>query len=199
MAQWLDTCFLPFDNAVLGAVHALQQSPADGVLMPLARLLDFLGSGGWALIALGVILLLVRRTRPFGAGVLIALLLGFLCTNAVLKPLVDRPRPYADESSVRYQWWQEAGGETESDASFPSGHVTATAAAMSALFFLGRKRRLWPCLLLALAMALSRLYLVVHYPTDVLAGLAIGLAAGAAAAALVRRVPIGSTSAKEDS
>ncbi len=187
-AQWLDTAFAGFDTALLGAVHTVQQSAADVVLGPLARLLDFLGQGGIVLILLGLGLLAVRRWRRFGAAVLLALALGALCTNVLLKPLVARERPYADPGSQLAQWWEEAGGETESDKSFPSGHATATAAAMAALFFLGPRRRLWPCWLAVLAMALSRLYLMVHYPTDVLAGVLIGAAAGWTAAAVVRRL-----------
>ena len=186
-ALWLDTALGGFDRAILGAVHAVQQTAADVVLSPLANLLALLGKGGIALILMGLVLLCIPKTRRCGAAVLLALAIGALCTNVILKPLVARPRPYADETSVVYQWWQEAGGATESDASFPSGHSTAATAAMAALFFLGPRKKYWPCLLFALAMALSRLYLVVHYPTDVLAGVLIGLGAGYLAARLVRR------------
>ena len=186
-ALWLDTALWGFDRAILGAVHAVQQSPADAVLMPLANLLALLGKGGIALILLGLLLLCIPKTRRSGAAVLLALAIGALCTNVIVKPLVARARPYADETRVIYEWWQESGGATESDKSFPSGHATAATAAMAALFFLGPKKKRWPCLLFALAMALSRLYLVVHYPTDVLAGVGIGLGAGYLAAWLVRR------------
>lgn len=185
---WLDETFSGLDQAVLGAFHAVQQSPLGAVLDPLAVLFAWLGKGGIALILLGLVLLALRPTRKLGLGVLLALAIGALCTNVLLKPLVQRPRPYADEGRILYQWWLEAGAHLESDASFPSGHSTAAAAAMTALFFLGDRRKTWPCLLFALAMGLSRLYLAVHYPTDVLAGLAVGFAAGALAAALVRRL-----------
>lgn len=186
-ALWLDQTFAVPDQAILGAVHTLQQSPLGVVLDPLAVLLALLGKGGIALILLGLVLLACRPTRRLGLGVLLALAIGALCTNLLLKPLVDRPRPYADAGRILHQWWLEAGAHLESDASFPSGHSTAAMAAMAALFFLGRRRRTWLCLLFALAMGLSRLYLVVHYPTDVLAGLLIGFGAGYLAARLVRR------------
>ena len=188
---WLVETFAAFDHAVLGAVHTLQQSPAGVVLDPLARLLGALGAGGVGLILLGLVLLALRPTRRVGLAVLLALALGALVTNVLLKPLVSRPRPYADAADILHQWWLEAGAATESDASFPSGHTTATAAAMAGIFFSLRSRRRWLVWLAVAAMGWSRLALVVHYPTDVAAGALIGLAAGSAAAALARRISRG--------
>jgi len=188
-ALWLDSACSGFDYAILDAVHRLQQSGADAVLGPLSRFFSLLGRGGAALILLGLLLLAFRRTRRCGAAVLLALAAGAFLTNVLLKPLVARPRPYADTAGALYRWWREAGASFERDLSFPSGHATAAMAAMSALFFLERraKRARWLYLFPALVMGFSRLYLVVHYPTDVLAGLLTGLLAGAFAAAVFRK------------
>jgi len=187
-ALWLDSACSGFDYTILDAVHRLQQSGADAVLGPLARFFSLLGRGGAALILLGLFLLAFRRTRRYGAAVLLSLAAGALLTNVFCKPLVARPRPYADTASVLYRWWREAGASFERDLSFPSGHTTAVTAAMSALFFLERraKRARWLYLLPALVMGFTRLYLVVHYPTDVLAGFLAGLLSGAFAAAVCR-------------
>ena len=185
--MWLDEVFSSFDQAILGAIHGLQQSWAGTILDPLARLLAALGAGGIGLILLGLVLLALRPTRRLGAGVLLALALGALVTNVVLKPLVERARPYADETWLLHQWWLEAGAMIESDASFPSGHTTAAMAATAALFVLLKRPWRWWLWLFPVLMGLSRLYLVVHYPTDVLAGALVGLAAGYAAAWIVRR------------
>lgn len=187
-ALWLDSTFQTFDTAVLGAVHALQQSGADAVLGPLARGLDLFGKAGLGLIALGLVLAAMPRLRHYGVAVLLALAIGAIFTNVVLKPLVSRERPYADETRIIHQWWQEAGSEMESDHSFPSGHTTAAMAAMTALFLLN-KRRLWPCLIGAALMGLSRLYLVVHYPTDVIAGWLIGFLAAFLAVWILHQIP----------
>lgn len=187
MAAWLDTAFASFDYAVLHAVRQVRQTGADTILRPVCRALDWLGTGGLGLILLGIALLCFRRTRRCGAAVLLALAIGAVCTNLILKPLVARPRPYDDLTGAFYQWWLTAGAELESDRSFPSGHTTAAAAAMAAVFWMGRKRYSWTALLFALAMGFSRLYLVVHYPTDVLAGALVGFGAGTLAAWLVRR------------
>ena len=187
-ALWLDRAMASFDQGILAAVHTLHESAADAVLSPLSHLLALLGKGGIFLILLGLGLLVAKGTRRYGVGILLALAIGALCTNVLIKPLVARARPYADPSSPLYQWWQAAGAATESDPSFPSGHSTAAMAAMTALFFLGNRRRSWTAFLFAAAMAFSRLYLVVHYPTDVLAGLFIGFAAGALGAWLTGRI-----------
>ena len=103
-AQWLDTACAGFDQAILGAVHAVQQSNADAVLGPLARLFDLLGEGGIALILMGLLLLAFPRTRRAGEAVLLALALGALCTNLLLKPLVARPRPFDGAADIIRQW-----------------------------------------------------------------------------------------------
>lgn len=186
-ALWLESALGGFDPAILQGIHTIQQSPADVILGPLSRLLALLGKRGVVPILLGVVLLLRQKTRRCGIGVLLALGFGALCTNVLLKPLVARPRPYDQMGTELYQWWLEAGASTESDLSFPSGHVTAAMAAMTAIFFLGGPaRHTWPVFLFAGAMAFSRMYLMVHYPTDVLAGLLVGLGAGILATWLVR-------------
>lgn len=187
-ALWLDTACTGLDYGVLGAVHQVQQSGADAVLGPLARFLALVGRGGVGLLLLGVVLLLWRRTRKLGFGVLLSMLLGALLVNGLLKPWIARARPYADPLRALHRWWVEAGASPESDASFPSGHATAAMAAMTAIFWLGNRRRSWAAFLFAAAMGLSRLYLVVHYPTDVLAGLLAGFLAGTLGAYLTRRL-----------
>ena len=108
-AAWLDTALAAFDQSLLQAVHQIQQSGADLLLGPLARLMALLGKGGAALILLGLALLCRKRTRRYGAGILLALALGALCTNVLLKPLVARPRPYADPAGLPYRCgWRPA-------------------------------------------------------------------------------------------
>ena len=65
-ALWLDSACAGFDQAILGAIHQVQQSGADVILDPLARLLALLGKGGIFLILLGLVLLACRSTRRRG-------------------------------------------------------------------------------------------------------------------------------------
>ena len=110
----------------------------------------------------------------------LALVLDLVCCNLILKPLVDRVRPFAVNTAV------ELLTAPPLDASFPSGHTAASFAAVFALKASGS--RLWkPALVLAAAIAFSRLYLYVHWPSDVLFGAVLGAALGYAGAWLARR------------
>lgn len=133
-----------------------------------------LGNGGIFWIALSVLLLFFPKYRKAGLSMGIALLIGLLVCNATLKPLVGRIRPYA------YQLTHF--GKTipllvaaPSDYSFPSGHTIASFEAAAALTLHHRKPGI-PALILAALISFSRLYLYVHYPTDVLASVVLGTA-----------------------
>ena len=140
--------------------------------------LTLLGSGGslWAVTA--VILLLIPKTRRTGMIMVVSLVLDVLLCNIILKPLVARPRPFQVNTAVTLLVRAPGG------YSFPSGHSAVAFAGTGALIF--GKSRLWPpYLVAAVLVAFSRLYLYVHYPTDVLSGAALGLLCGFIASRLV--------------
>lgn len=173
IAAWLNTSCAGLDAAVTEAVAGLYDM-AGGFFTPFAHFMDLMGKGGAILIALSLALILFPKTRRVGTVMLIALGIGALLTNVVFKPLVYRPRPYTFEGSVYHQLWSLVGQHTESDFSFPSGHTTAATAAMLGLFLSTNKKKSWIALIFALAMGLSRIYLGVHYFTDVLGGFIAG-------------------------
>ena len=188
IAAWLNSSCAGMDAAVTAAVHRLY-GLAGGFFTPRAEIFDILGKGGAILIALSLALILFPRTRRVGTTMLLALGIGALITNLALKPIVCRPRPYTLEGSIFQQVWQLTGGHTESDFSFPSGHTTAATGAMVAVFLSCPRRKSWPALLFALCMGVSRIYLGVHFFTDVLGGLVAGVIGGVAAYYIARVIP----------
>ena len=131
-------------------------------------------------IILAVILLLIRGQRKYGASVACGLILVLVSCNIILKPLIGRIRPFAVNGLV------ELLIAAPTDASFPSGHTAASSAAVFALKTAGSP--LWkPALAVALVIAFSRLYLYVHWPSDVLGGALLGAAVGWAGAKIVEK------------
>ncbi len=176
-AMWLNTAFAGFDQAVTAGVHQLYDA-AGWFFSPFLELISLMGKGGIFLILLSLCLIVSKRTRRFGTAMLLGVTIGALFTNLFIKVVIARPRPYADENGFFYPLWQMMGAHTESDKSFPSGHTTAAFATMVPVFLLGKKRISWTALIFAFLMGLSRIYLVVHYPSDVLGGLIVGTIAG---------------------
>ena len=159
---------LAFEFSILDWIQANLRTPVADLLMPA---ITALGDNGLIWIGLAGVLLLLPKYRRAGAAVLTGLLLEVLCCNLLLKPLVARVRPCGINTAVQLLIARPE------DFSFPSGHTGASFAAVSALFASGNK--LWiPALLLAALIAFSRLYLYVHYPTDILAGIVIGVMSG---------------------
>ena len=110
----------------------------------------------------------------------LALVLDLVCCNLLLKPLIGRVRPFAVNPAV------ELLVSPPLDASFPSGHTAASFAAVFALR--GSGSPLWkPALAVAVVIAFSRLYLYVHWPTDVLGGALLGAFLGWAAGEIAKK------------
>lgn len=135
----------------------------DTVLVPITH---FAEKGiGWIIVA--VVLLCFKKTRKIGITVGLALILGLIFGNGLLKNVVARIRPYDLNPTVALLV------EPLSDFSFPSGHTLASFEAAVVLLIKNKKMGI-PAIILATLIALSRLYLYVHYPTDVLAGMLLG-------------------------
>lgn len=138
-----------------------------------------LGDAGALWILLVVVLLLVPRTRKSGLIVAGALLMDALLCNVLLKPIIARIRPFDVNTAIQLLVNRPV------DYSFPSGHTAASFASVAGLFMAGEKRLWKPALVLAVLIAFSRLYLYVHYPTDVLGGMLLGCLSGYAGCRII--------------
>ena len=165
-----------FDLPILNWIQAHLQSTVLDFIMPY---ITILGDAGIFWIACAVILMFIPEHRKAGFSMGIALIFGVVVCNMILKPLVGRIRPYNYNLEVLKLQWQDflVHGkllvETPHDFSFPSGHTIASFEASVALYK-NNKRLGIPALILASLISFSRMYLYVHYPTDVIASVILG-------------------------
>ena len=190
IANWINEAFFGFDYAILQFCHTLAEA-ADGIFGPIMEFLAFIGDNGYFSFALAFILLLFPKTRKCGVCMILAVGVGALFTNVAIKNIVARPRPYASGVEAFNEWWQFAGAHLESEFSFPSGHTTAAVAPMLAICLCFFKKHKWiiaPSAFYAILMGFSRNYLVVHYPSDVLAAFIVGSVAAVIAFFLTKLI-----------
>ena len=174
VAEWLNTSFSGFDHAILSVLHELALL-TNGNLNWLFKFISLFAEKGIFLILFSIFLMLFKKTRKFGICMFGAIGAGAILTNFILKDMVARPRPYMSGILEYKDWWQYAGMVTESDFSFPSGHTTAMTAAMMSLVFMAKTKKKYWCIVFIFLMGVSRNYLMVHYPTDVIGGMISGL------------------------
>ena len=160
----------------------IQEYLRNDILDPVVIFITRMGDHGTFWIALLVILLCIPKTRKAAFIGAMTLILTFIITNRCLKPLVGRTRPYeVIEGLTRLI-------EKQSDRSFPSGHTANSMAVGVSLWLVSRKYELlgdkklyfpkaagWGVLILSILIGLSRLYVGVHYPTDVLGGALVAI------------------------
>ena len=162
-----------FDLPILDWIAANLWCPFLDAVMPVITLL---GDAGIFWIAIAVALLFFPKTRKVGLGMGAALILGLLVCNVTLKPLVARIRPY-DYQLEHFGVTIKLLIEAQHDFSFPSGHTIASFEAATVLLIHSKKAGI-PAMVLACLIAFSRLYLYVHYPTDVIASVILGIGFG---------------------
>ena len=170
MLAILDQLAVSFDLPILDWIQANLKNGFLDAVMPI---ITMFGDGGIFWIACAVILLCIPKTRKTGLGMGIALVLGLIVCNITLKPQVQRIRPY-DFQQEYFQVTIQLLTEQMHDYSFPSGHTIASFEAATVLL-INDKRLGIPAMILAVLIAFSRLYLYVHYPTDVIFSIVAGI------------------------
>ena len=147
----------------------IQQNTRQEFLTPIFKAISLLGNSGAIWLIISLVLLLFKKTRVIGIMCIVALVLSILIDNILLKHLVERARPFDDLTNITSLI------QKPTDYSFPSGHTGSSFACAGVLYKKLPKKFGIPAIVLALLIGFSRLYLGVHYPSDVLAGMAIGI------------------------
>ncbi len=169
------------DSAILLWIQETLRVP---FLNPVMIFITHLGDAGAFWLALSVVFLLIRKTRKMGLACLISLLVMVVINDLILKNAVARIRPYEAIEGL------ERLIEAQVDYSFPSGHTASSfACAFVILRMATKKTAAALSVVLAVLIAFSRLYVGVHYPTDVLAGIVLGILFGIAGCRIAARVP----------
>ena len=179
---FLNSCAVSFDLPILDWIQSTMQSAFMDKFMPFITLF---GEAGIFWMVLSALFVLFPKTRKMGLGMAFAMVMGLIVCNMTLKPLIARPRPY-DFQMTQFGRVIPLLIEAQHDFSFPSGHTLASFEAATVLAIHSKKAGI-PALILASLIAFSRLYLYVHYPTDVLFSVAMGIGFGFLGAFLVKK------------
>lgn len=162
--------YFPWEETVM----FLFQDVRNEVLDWIAPKVSFLGNSGWFFMVLTLMaLIFIKSDKRIGVNMFLSLLISALLVNVILKPLVNRARPCDIWDTV------DLIVNRPYDSSFPSGHTNASFATAVAVLTRNKKWGI-PLVVLATLIALSRIYLFMHFPTDVLVGAIIGTCCGIA-------------------
>lgn len=156
------------DDFILNFVQANIRNP---IMDSIMKFTTFLGNGGLIWILIALVLIFTKKYRKYGYAVIISLLMCSLVGDGILKHMVGRIRPYKLNESIKLLISPPKG------FSFPSGHTMSSFAA-AMVIFKAKKRFGIVAFITAVLIGFSRLYLYVHYPSDVFIGAILGLTIG---------------------
>ena len=159
------------NNFEIGILDWIQNVLANPFLDTFFKTITKLGDHGYLWIACGILLLFFKKYRKYGIVLLIALLVEYALCNGILKNLFDRVRPYD------FGQFENLLIPKLTSFSFPSGHTMSSATAATVLN-MTNKRFGYVAIPLAVLIAFSRIYLYVHYPSDVLIAAILGVLVG---------------------
>lgn len=190
MANFLDTTFSSFDYVILEFFHKIALVCASW-LTPVSEFLAVTGNVPFLVVAyIAIVFMITKRFRKQGFTIALSLIIGLIIGNLILKKLILRARPYQSEIDDYVNWWNFVGSSTENDTSFPSGHTMAGMASMMGLFLsINKENKLrWLLFIYPIILGCSRIYLCVHYPSDVIGGLIVGAIAGILANLIINKI-----------
>lgn len=170
------------DRGILDFMSVTVKNVVFDFLMPIITTTNNHGEI-WFLIAL--ILIFNRKTevKRIGFTMLVAIIMGYALGEGCIKNIVQRHRPTLGIENYKFLV------NIPTSYSFPSGHTTSSFAAAGVVWFSKAKYRIW-ALILAIVIAFSRMYLHVHYPSDVLGGLILGLTCAYVSVQIVKYIVI---------
>ena len=168
---------LRFDLAVFEAVSKIWNPVLDVIM----KTITYMGEAGIIWILLAIVLFLTKKYRKAGVAIAVALIVMEILNNVVLKNAIARPRPCWEDNELLASlgWWFESYefpyvvGKPHS-YSFPSGHTSSAFAASVAFLWYDRKYGI-PTFIFAAIMGFTRLYVHVHYCTDIIGGVIVGV------------------------
>ena len=155
---------MEWEFSLLYALQEIHNPILDEIMLFITSLADV----GWFWIALGIIFLVLKKHRKMGLQLLVSMLCTLIIGNLILKNIFARPRPCDIDTAVQLLISRPHGH------SFPSGHSINSMSAAVAIFLNNKKFGI-PALILATLIGFSRLYLFVHFPTDVLVGFVVAI------------------------
>ncbi len=180
----LDQLFYGFDTAVYSFFWQFQNS----VTICIANICQHVGDTAAFIIyfAASLFLCFPKKTRRYGVAMLVAYLVAHLLVNVLIKPCAGRQRPYITLQNTPFwetyhTYWTNAGSCLEDDLSFPSGHTSlnfATFTALAAVLIKEKKKWAWSLMIIPIIVGCTRIIRCVHYPSDVVGGMIIGIIAG---------------------
>ncbi|HOA33950.1 MAG TPA: phosphatase PAP2 family protein [Clostridiales bacterium] len=162
-----------FDHAVFQFVQKYIWN--ESILHPIMKVITTLGDGGTIWIIIALILLFTKKYRKYGFMMAAGLIITLVVNDNILKPLIARPRPFDFEGWTDFIYPEII--KRPDGFSFPSGHTTSSFLSTVPLLKANKKFGI-PALVLAALIAFSRVYVFVHYPTDILGGIVMGFIYG---------------------
>ena len=167
------------DNSILQFIQINMRSSIMDKVMPL---ITDMGNGAiiWMLIA--IVFLINKKYRRYGLMIIVALMLCFIVGNLSIKPLVSRVRPFNAAPLLDGLLIKQP-----TDFSFPSGHTMCSFASGVVIFYMNRRIGIF-ALIISSLIGFSRLYLYVHYPSDVFSGMVIGILLGSLSIIIIKKI-----------
>ena len=155
---------MSWEFSFLYAIQEIHNPVLDKIMV----FITSLGEDGILWLSIGVICMFFKKHRKMGAQLFLSMLCTYVLGNLILKNIFARPRPCDIDTAITLLVSHPRG------FSFPSGHSINSMAAAVALFLNNKKIGI-PAIIVAILMGFSRLYLFVHFPTDVLGGFVIAI------------------------